>query len=73
MRALAVGGIENHAHMLISLPATLSIASYVSKGGEVLEGVGAIPDIEVIPTREALLQGKDPVCQAAIAWIRDQE
>jgi len=26
MRALAVGGVEDHVHMLISLPATLSIA-----------------------------------------------
>jgi carboxyl-terminal processing protease len=50
-----------------------AIANYVSKGGEVLEGAGVTSDIEVIPTREALLQGKDPVCDAAIAWIRDQE
>jgi hypothetical protein len=50
-----------------------AVANYVSKGGEVLEGIGVMPDVEVIPTREALLQGKDPVCEAAIAWIRDQE
>jgi putative transposase len=34
-KALAVGGTENHAHMLISLPATLSIAkaTQLLKGG----------------------------------------
>ena len=27
MKALAIGGIEDHVHLLISLPATLSIAN----------------------------------------------
>jgi putative transposase len=26
MKALAIGGVEDHAHMLLSLPSTLSIA-----------------------------------------------
>jgi putative transposase len=29
MKALAIGGIADHAHMLVSLPATLSIAKAV--------------------------------------------
>ncbi len=35
MKALAVGGIENHAHVLLSLPATISIAKAIQavKGG----------------------------------------
>ena len=48
-------------------------ANFVSGGGKKLEGIGVIPDIEVHPTREALLQGRDPALEAAIAWIRDQE
>ncbi len=48
-------------------------ANFVSAGGKKLEGVGVIPDIEVHPTREGLLQGRDPALEAAIAWIRDQE
>jgi carboxyl-terminal processing protease len=48
------------------------VATYVSEGGEVLEGRGVTPDIEVVPTREELLRGRDPVLDAAIAWIRDQ-
>src|ERR1700744_5769231 len=33
MHALAVGGIEDHVHVLVSLPATMSIA----KGAQVLK------------------------------------
>jgi carboxyl-terminal processing protease len=46
-----------------------AFANYISQGGEELEGVGVIPDVEVIPTREALLRGEDPALSAAIAWI----
>lgn len=48
-------------------------ANFVSAGGSELEGVGVIPDIEVHPTREALLQGRDLALEAAVAWIRDQQ
>jgi REP element-mobilizing transposase RayT len=35
MKALAIGGIEDHAHLLLSLPSTLSIAKAIQliKGG----------------------------------------
>lgn len=49
-----------------------AFANYVSRGGEVLEGVGVAPDVEIEPTREALLQGKDTALEAAIAWIRNR-
>jgi carboxyl-terminal processing protease len=48
-----------------------AFANYVSRGGDVLEGVGVVPDVAIEPTREALLQGKDTALEAAIAWIRD--
>ena len=48
-----------------------AVANYISEGGEVLEGRGVIPDVEVIPSREALLRGEDPVVRAAVGWIRD--
>jgi carboxyl-terminal processing protease len=47
-------------------------ASFVSAGGKTLEGVGVIPDIEVHPTRQALLEGRDLALEAAVAWIRKQ-
>jgi carboxyl-terminal processing protease len=46
------------------------IADYISAAGGHLEGVGVIPDVEVQLTREALLQGRDPVLEAALSWIR---
>jgi len=49
-----------------------AVASYVSFGGETLEGEGIVPDELVAVTRPALLAGRDPVLEAAQAWIRVQ-
>jgi carboxyl-terminal processing protease len=46
-----------------------AFGNYVSASGDVLEGKGVAPDQEVVPTREALLEGRDPVIDAAVAWI----
>lgn len=46
-----------------------AIANYISQGGKALEGAGVIPDEEVTLTRRALLDGKDPVLDRALAWI----
>lgn len=45
-------------------------AGYTSVSGKVLEGAGVTPDVVVEQTREALLAGRDPVIEAADAWIR---
>mgnify|MGYP003353622937 CR=1 FL=1 len=37
--------------------------------GRRIEGAGVVPDVPVTPTREQLLSGKDPVVEAALAWI----
>lgn len=50
-----------------------AFANYTSTGGRVLEGVGVIPDEVVPPSREALLQGRDPVIDAATRWIHAQK
>jgi carboxyl-terminal processing protease len=50
-----------------------AIANYVSEGGEPLEGRGVTPDVETPLTRAALLQGKDPALDAAIAWIEHRK
>lgn len=47
-----------------------AIADYNSVKGGRLEGVGVVPDKEVYPTREALLQGRDLVLEAAVDWIK---
>ncbi len=49
-----------------------AIANYVSASGRVLEGDGVMPDEEVRHTREALLEGRDLVLEAATEWIESQ-
>jgi len=46
-----------------------AIANYISEGGEVLEGVGVVPDVEVVPTRENLQSEGDPILEAARKWL----
>lgn len=50
-----------------------AIADYVSLSGAAIEGLGVAPHVEVPLTRAQLLEGRDPVLEAAIAWILDQE
>ncbi len=47
-----------------------AIANYISEGGQPLEGLGVTPDVETPITRAALLAGKDPALDAAVAWIK---
>ncbi len=47
-----------------------AVADFLAPGGTRLEGAGVIPDVPVAPTRAALLTGRDPVMEAAVAWIR---
>jgi len=49
-----------------------AIANYLSQGGQPLEGLGVIPDVETPLTRQALLEGKDLALDAAIAWIKSK-
>jgi carboxyl-terminal processing protease len=46
-----------------------AFASYVSVGGDRLEGRGVRPDVVAPPARRALLEGRDPALDAAIQWI----
>jgi carboxyl-terminal processing protease len=50
-----------------------AIANYVSEGGKPLEGLGVTPDVETPLTRAALLAGKDPALDSAVAWIKGQK
>lgn len=45
-------------------------ADFITANGKALEGVGVIPDFQVDHTREALLQGRDRVIEAALDWIQ---
>ena len=50
-----------------------AIANYISEGGKPLEGLGVTPDVETPVTRQALLAGKDPALDAAVAWIESRK
>ena len=45
----------------------------VLAGGRRLEHNGVEPDLKVVPTRRALLDGRDPVLEAAATWLRSQQ
>lgn len=49
-----------------------AIANYISEGGKPLEGIGVTPDDEVRIGRRQLLDGQDPVLDAAVSWIHGQ-
>jgi carboxyl-terminal processing protease len=49
-----------------------AFANYISAGGQPLEGIGVIPDVEVNLDRASLLEGHDPVIDAAVKWILEQ-
>ena len=47
-----------------------AMANYTSEGGKVLEGRGVIPDEQVEPKPEELLEGHDPVLSRALSWLK---
>jgi carboxyl-terminal processing protease len=47
-----------------------AFADYVSVTGPRLEGHGVVPDVAVSLSRDALINGNDPVIDAAVRWIR---
>jgi len=49
-----------------------AVADYVSVTGRRLEGYGVIPDAPVELTRGDLVNGRDPVIDAAVEWIRQR-
>jgi carboxyl-terminal processing protease len=49
-----------------------AFADYVSMTGRRLEGHGVVPDVAVSLTRGALINGSDPVIDAAVEWIRQR-
>jgi carboxyl-terminal processing protease len=49
-----------------------AVANYISEGGKPLEGIGVTPDQEVKLTRHQLLEGQDPILDAAVSWIHGE-
>ena len=49
-----------------------AVADFTTPRGVSLEGNGVEPDVVVAPTRDDLTKGRDPVLEAAEAWIREQ-
>jgi len=50
-----------------------AVADYISVGGDPIEGRGVAPHVAVPLTRAQLLEGRDPVLDAALRWILDLE
>lgn len=71
-----VFGTQTSGQALPSVPERLpngdilyhAIANFVSPTGKAIEGDGVRPDVVTPLTRKALLEGKDPAREAALAW-----
>ena len=71
-----VFGTQTSGQALPSVPERLpngdilyhAIANFVSPTGKAVEGEGVKPDVVTPLTRKALLEGKDPAREAALAW-----
>lgn len=50
-----------------------AIANFLSPTGAPIEGGGVRPDVEVPLSRAALLSGRDPALEAAIAWAASSD
>lgn len=46
-----------------------AIGDFVTAAGDRIEGQGVVPDVIVVPRREDLLAGRDPILEAALAWL----
>ncbi len=77
MKALAIGGVEDHAHLLISLPAKMSIskAMQLIKGGSSKWIHDTFPDKEAFAWQEGYGAFTVGVSQIAdtVAYINGQE
>jgi len=51
----------------------LPVEDFLTPSGTAVEGIGVRPDEIVAPTREDLLAGRDPVVEAARAWLEDPD
>lgn len=80
MKALGrarIVGSQSAGQALPSVPERLpngdilyhAIADFLAPTGKSLEGDGVAPDERVTLTRRALLDGKDPAKEAALAWL----
>lgn len=75
-----VFGVQTSGQALPSVPERLpngdilyhAIADFVNPFGKPLEGAGVTPDRVVPLTRQALVSGRDPALDAAIAWAVSQ-
>ena len=75
-----VFGTQTAGQALPSVPERLpngdilyhAIADFLSPTGKQIEGAGVMPDKVTPLTRKALLQGKDPALDAALAWAASQ-
>lgn len=50
-----------------------AIANFLSPTGQPIEGAGVRPDVEVPLSRAALLSGRDPALEAAVAWAASSD
>ncbi len=51
---------------------SIAVGDTVSANGNMLNGHGVAPDVQVLPLQSDLLAGRDTVYDAALAWVRSE-
>lgn len=53
------------------VPIQICVSVVHSPNGRIIEGVGTEPDVQIVPTRDEVLQGRDPALEAAVDQFRN--
>jgi hypothetical protein len=56
----------------LSMGYVLAVGDTLAPDGHTLNGTGVSPDVVVLPKESDLLQGRDTVYEAALAWVRSE-
>jgi carboxyl-terminal processing protease len=71
-RTYGKGSLQSIHELSDNSSVHVTIAHWLTPDRHEIEGAGLTPDVEVIPSEEALAEGKDPQLEAALAYFAAQ-
>jgi carboxyl-terminal processing protease len=71
-RTLGKGAVQNPVDLSDGSHLRLTIAHWFTPNGQLIQGEGLVPDIEVPLTEEDLADGRDPQLERAVSYLLEQ-